>query len=65
METTYFFVEVEKGLDWNNGYLDYDNKVVENIKYAHHFESEEEAQNAASAFNVEFGCGGRIYARVR
>jgi hypothetical protein len=65
MKTTYYFVEVEKGLDWNNGYLDYNNKVVEDITKANHFESEEEAQDAANTFNIEFGRGGRIYARVR
>ena len=29
------------------------------------FDSEEEAQDAASLFNIEYGRGGRIYARVR
>jgi hypothetical protein len=60
-----FFVEVEKALDWNNGYLNWDNKVVNNIKDAHEFDSKEDAQDAASIFNIEYGRNGRIYARVR
>jgi len=65
MEATTFIVEVEKALDWNAGYLNWDNKVVEDIKEATEFESEEEAQEAASLFNIEYGRGGIIYARVR
>lgn len=65
METATFIVEVEKALDWNAGYLNWNNKVTEDIKKAIEFENKEEAQNAATLFNIEYGRGGRIYARVR
>jgi hypothetical protein len=62
-----FLVEVEKGLDWNAGYLNYDNEVVEDIKEAYKFEDEEEANNAAHFFNQKYNRGlqSKIYARVR
>lgn len=62
-----FFVEVEKALDWENGYLDWNNKVVTNIKEAQEFDNEEDAEDAASTFNIQYDYNhtGRIYARVR
>ena len=60
-----FFVEVEKALDWENGYLNWDNKVVTDIKEAQEFDNEEDAEDAASIFNITYGRNGRIYARVR
>lgn len=60
-----FFVEVEKALDWENGYLNWDNKVVTDIKEAQVFDSKEDAEDAASMFNITYGRNGRIYARVR
>ena len=42
-----FFVEVEKALDWENGYLNWDNKVVTDIKEAQEFDSKEDAEDAA------------------
>lgn len=60
-----FFVEVEKALDWNNGYLNWDNKVVESINDAQEFDSREEAEDAASTFNTTYGRNCRIYARVK
>jgi len=60
-----FIVEVEKALDWNEGYLNWDNKVVEDINDAQQFDNEEEAEDAASMFNIEYGRKGRIYARVQ
>lgn len=63
-KTETFFVEVEKGCDWNNGYLNYDNKVVNDIKDAQKFDSKEDAGDAADSFNIEYGRGGRIYARI-
>lgn len=65
MENKTFFVEVEKGLDWENGFLDWNGKVVTNIIDAYEFENEEDAEDAASTFNIQFGRNGRIYARVR
>jgi hypothetical protein len=59
-----FFVEVEKAIDWENGYLNWDNKVVTDIKEAQEFDSKEDAEDAASTFNIEYGRNGRIYARV-
>jgi len=59
-----FFVEVEKALDWENGYLNWDNKVVTDIKEAQEFDSKEDADDAATSFNIEYGRNGRIYARV-
>ena len=59
-----FFVEVEKALDWENGYLNWDNKVVTDIKEAQEFDNKEDAEDAASTFNIEYGRNGRIYARV-
>ena len=64
MEAKKFIIEVEKALDWNAGYLNYDGKVVEDIKEAQEFDSEE-AEDEATSFNIEYGKGGRIYARVR
>lgn len=60
-----FFVEVEKALDWENGYLNWDNKVVTDIKEAQEFDSKEDAEDAACTFNIDYGRNGRIYARVR
>lgn len=65
MDAKKFIIEVEKALDWNAGYLNYDGKVVEDIKEAQEFDSEEEAEDEATSFNIEYGKGGRIYARVR
>jgi hypothetical protein len=59
-----FIVEVEKALDWENGFLNWDNKVVPNIKDAQTFDSEEDANDAAALFNNEYGRNGRIYARA-
>jgi hypothetical protein len=61
---TSFIVEVEKSLDWENGFLNYEGKVVSNISEAHNFETEEDAEDAADSFNREFGRNGRILARV-
>ena len=61
MKTTTFIVEVEKALDWNAGYLNWDNQVVEDIADANEFEDEE----SAHFFNAKYGRNGRIYARVR
>ena len=55
-----FIVEVEKALDWSEGYLNWDNKVVEDINDAQHFDDEEEAEDAAAMFNIEYGRNGRI-----
>lgn len=63
--TKTFIVEVEKGLDWNAGYLNWNSEVSEDIKEANEFDSEESAQESADLFNIEFGRNGRIYARVR
>ena len=60
-----FFVEVEKGLDWEKGYLNWNNKVVTDIKDAQEFDNEEDAEDAATTFNIDYGRNGRIYARVR
>jgi hypothetical protein len=65
MKTKKFIVEVEKGLNWNHGYLNWKGEVVEDIKEANEWDNEEEAQDAASLFNIEYGRGGRIYAKVR
>lgn len=59
-----YIIEVEKGLDWEAGYLNWDNKVVANIKDACIFNNKEEADDSATLFNIEFGSNGRIYARV-
>lgn len=59
-----FFVEVEKGVDWGKGYLDYNNEVVSDIKDAHKFDSKEDAENTADSFNIEYGRNGKIYARA-
>jgi hypothetical protein len=59
-----FFVEVEKALDWEAGYLNWNGKVVTDIKEAQEFDSKEDAEDAASSFNIEYGRNGRIYARV-
>jgi len=60
-----FIVEVEKALDWNEGYLNWDNKVVQDINDAQQFDDEEEAEDAAKMFNIKYGKNGRIYARVQ
>lgn len=60
-----FFVEVEKALDWQDGYLNWNGKVVTDIKEAEHFEKLEDAEDTAASFNIEYGRNGRIYARVR
>lgn len=60
-----FFVEVEKAIDWESGYLNWDNKVVTDIKDAQDFDNKEDAEDAATTFNIEYGRNGRIYARVR
>jgi DNA-directed RNA polymerase subunit RPC12/RpoP len=60
----YYIVEVEKGVDWPNGYLNYNGDVVESIKKAEKFENKVDAENAATSFNIEYG-NKRIYARVR
>lgn len=60
-----FFVEVEKAIDWGSGYLNWDNKVVTDIKDAQDFDNKEDAEDAATTFNIEYGRNGRIYARVR
>lgn len=62
-----FIVEVEKALDWENGYLNWNNKVVTDIKDAQEFDSEEDAEDAAATFNIQYDYKhqGRIYARVR
>ena len=65
MEAKQFIIEVEKALDWNAGYLNCEGKVVEDITDAQEFESESEAQDEADLFNIEYGRGGRILARVR
>lgn len=62
---TTFIIELEKGLDWENGYLNHDNMPVTDIKEACEFEEKEDAEDAASLFNMEYGQGGRVYARVR
>jgi hypothetical protein len=59
-----FFVEVEKALDWENGYLNWDNKVVTDINECQMFDEKEDAEDAASRFNITYGSSGRIYARV-
>jgi hypothetical protein len=61
---TKFIVEIEHGLDWNNGYLNDDSKVVEDIKEANEWDNKESAQDAATNFNIKYGRNGRIYARV-
>ena len=60
-----FIIEVEKALDWEAGYLNWDGKVVNNIEDAQEFDSEEDAQDEATLFNIEYGRNGQIYARVR
>lgn len=59
-----FIIEVEKALDWEAGYLNWDSKVVSNIEDAQQFDSEEEAQDEATLFNIQYGKNGKIYARV-
>jgi hypothetical protein len=59
-----FIVEIEKALDWENGFL-CENKVVSEITQAQEFDNIEDAQDAADLFNIEYGRDGRIYARVR
>lgn len=64
MENKTFIVEVEKALDWEAGYLNWNNKVVADIKDAQGFDNKEDAEDAATTFNIEYGRNGRIYARV-
>lgn len=64
LEKTYF-VEVEKGNDWEAGYLNFSGEVVEDIKDAMDFNSKEDAEEAAFAFNSDFGRNNKIYARVK
>lgn len=59
-----FFVKVEKALDWEKGYLNWDNKVVTDIKEAQEFDNKEDAEDSATTFNIEYGRNGKIYARV-
>jgi hypothetical protein len=61
----HFYVEVEKGLNWEDGFLNSNSEVVPDITKAALFDSKEDAEEAASLFNIEHGKGGRIYARVR
>lgn len=60
-----YIVEVEKGIDWNNGFLNYAGKVIEDIRQAEQFEDYQNAEDAATLFNAEYGKSGKIYARVR
>lgn len=67
MKTKKFIVEVEKGLNWNHGYLNWKGEVVEDIKEANEWDNEEDAENEASLFNIKYdrNSQGKIYAKVR
>lgn len=65
MKTKTFIIEVEKGLDWEAGYLNWEGKVVTDIKDAVEYEDEGEAEDEAALFNMEYGRGVKVYARVR
>lgn len=67
METKKFIIEVEKGSNWNAGYLNWKGEVVEDIKEANEFENEEDAEDEASLFNIKYdrNSQGKIYANVR
>ena len=66
METkNYFIVEVKKARNWESGFLNWKGEVVEDIKEAQQFEEEEDAENEASLFNMEYSSNGEIFARVR
>jgi hypothetical protein len=59
-----FYVEVEKALDWENGFLNCEGNVVTSIDDAEKFTSREEAEDAAASFNIAYGRNGRIYATL-
>ncbi len=65
MNAETFIIEVEKGLDWEAGYLDWQGRVVTDIKEAAEYDNEDAAEEEAYFFNEKYGRGVKIYARVR